>query len=157
MDTTHQTNKPRRLYFKSYIQLIHNAVGSNMFRNLYVETPEQGTFDALDDGDNSCAFFVSAVLVIFQKLLAVHGTVERTILDLEESGWQIVGTPQAGDILVWEAHDYGDGPQEHIGFSVGSGRAISMSATKKVPMEHDQYFGQTNRKITQIYRMTDWQ
>lgn len=154
-----QPDKPTRLYFKSYIQMIHNAVGSNVFRNFYVETPGRGIFDALDDGYNSCAFFVSAILVIFKKLHGVHGTVARTVQDLEESGWHLVGTPQAGDILVWKAEQFDDGLKEHIGFSIGNGNgnAISTSSTKNVPVVHDQHFGQANREITKIYRMTNWE
>jgi hypothetical protein len=157
LDDAQQPNKPTRLYFKSYLQLVHNAVGSNMFRNLYVENPERGVFDALNDGYNACAFFVSSILVIFKKLHDIHGTVGSTVLDLNTSGWQIADTPQASDILVWEVGDFGDEPQEHIGFSVGDGEAISMSATKRVPAEHDQEFGETHRKITHIYRMASWQ
>jgi hypothetical protein len=39
-----------------------------MFRNFYVRTDSGGEFDALDDGYNSCAFYVSSILAIFNKL-----------------------------------------------------------------------------------------
>jgi hypothetical protein len=148
--------KPKRLYFKTYLKVIHNSVGSNLFRNFYVSLPEIGEFDALDDGENSCAFFVSSVLVIFKKLKAVHGMVDSTIKDLVESGWVEANQPNEGDILVWEALQFDDGVKEHIGFSIGDGQAISTSRAEKTPVEHDQYFGDTKRKITHIYRMTNW-
>jgi hypothetical protein len=144
-----------RLYFKSYIKAIQNSVGTNLFRNLYVRTDEKGEFDALDDGADSCAFFVSAVLVIFKRITGIHGTVEGTIKDLRESGWIEVTETQAGDIIVWEAQKFENSMQEHIGFSIGNNRAISTSWTKKTPVEHDQTFGST-RKITQIFRMPNW-
>ena len=150
-----QDIKPRRLYFKSYIQLIHNSVGSNLFRNLYVETPERGEFDALDDGYNSCAFYVSSVLVIFKKLSGIHGTVVSTIRDLTESGWHEVSKPQAGDVLVWEAQQFDDGLKEHIGFSLGNGRAVSTSWANKAVVVHDDVFD-GKRKITKILRQSDW-
>jgi len=150
------TNKPKRLYFKTYIQLIQNSVGSNLFRNFYVSSIEKGEFDALDDGENSCAFYVSSILVIFKKLNGIHGTVNSTIKDLEDSGWTEVEQLKAGDVVLWEALQFDDGLKEHIGFSIGDGRAISISWKEKTPIEHDEHFGDTKRKITHIYRMTDW-
>lgn len=147
--------KLKRLYFKTYVQLIKNSVGSDLFRNFYVEDLKQGEFDALDDGVNSCAFFVSAVLKIFGKLSAVHGTVDNTIKDLEESGWEEVCAPKPGDVIVWEAQKFEDGYKQHIGFSIGDGKAISNSWKKRTPIEHDQSF-EGSRKISQVFRFTNW-
>jgi hypothetical protein len=138
------------------MQAIHNSVGSNLFRNFYVHTDERGDFDALDDGNDSCAFFVSAILVMFKKLSAIHGTVDSTIKDLRESGWAELNTPQQGDVLVWEARHFTDGLKEHIGFSLGNGRAISTSWTEKTPVEHDERFSKNDRKIIHIFRMQNW-
>lgn len=151
--------KPERLYFKTYLQLVRNSVGSNMFRNFYVRTNSKGEFDALDDGYNSCAFYVSAVLVVFKKLGGVHGTVASTERDLRESGWQEVADLsdlKAGDVVIWEALTFADGPKQHIGFYMGGGKAVSTSWTAKTPVEHDKNFGKTNRKIERIFRMNDW-
>lgn len=156
MDSNIAEEKPVRLYFKSYLQAIRNSVGSNMFRNFYVRTPERGEFDAFNDGDNSCAFFVSSVLVIFKKLNDFHGIVDSVVADLRQSGWQEVQEPKPGDVLVWEAVPFDDGLKQHIGFYVGNGRAVSTSWIKKTPVEHDMHFGLTKRKITHIFRMSDW-
>src|SRR3989304_622296 len=94
--------KPERLYFKSYLQLIRNSVGSKMFRNFYVKTSDRGQFDALDDGENSCAFYVSSILTIFKKISGIHGRVSSVVNDMKKSGWAEVNSPQAGDVLVWE-------------------------------------------------------
>ena len=154
-NTNEQTDKPERLYAKSFIQLIHNSVGSNLFRNFYVKTPERGEFDALDDGYNACAFYVSAVLVIFKKISGIHGTIDSTIKDLQESGWIRVNEPKEGDVIVWEAKQFDDVLKEHIGFSIGNDRAISVSWTSKTPMEHSDTFN-GKREIVNIFRQTDW-
>jgi hypothetical protein len=149
-------DKPRRLYFKTYLQLIRNSLGSNIFRNFYVHTETCGEFDALEDGYNACAFYVSSVLTIFGKLSGPHGTVDATKQDLLESGWQLVEKPQAGDVIIWEAQKFDTALQEHIGFSIGNGQAISISWKEKVPVKHDQSFGKANRKITQIFHLNTW-
>ena len=151
-----QLQKSTRLYFKSYLKIIRNSVGSKIFRNFYVHTDEKGDFDALDNGNYSCAFFVSAILVIFNKIGGIHGTVEATIKDLFESGWIEVDKPQPGDILAWEALFLPGGLREHIGFSLGNSRAISTSAKKKTPIEHDEHYGKINRKLLHILRMPNW-
>jgi hypothetical protein len=145
------SEKPTRLYAKSYVRMIKNSLGSRMFQNFYVETEDQGQFDALESGLLSCAFFVSSILLIFKKIRGVHATVASTVQDLKESGWKEVNKPQAGDVLVWEAIQFEDGPNEHIGFSIGNGRAISNSFQERVPVEHDTTFGGT-RRIVSILR-----
>lgn len=147
--------KPRRSYFKTYIQLVKNSVGSEMFRNFYVSTPERGEFDALDDGENSCAFYVSSVLVLFKKAAGVHGTVRSTVEDITQSGWEKVVDPKEGDIIVWEAQNFDDGLKHHIGFYIGDDRAVSTSRSSKKVAEHHKNFND-NRKIEQIFRMVNW-
>jgi hypothetical protein len=154
MPESYPEENPVRLYFKSYLKVIHNSVGSNLFRNFYVKTPEQGEFDAFGDGYNSCAFFVSSILVIFKKLSDFHGTVDNTIEDLKKTGWQEVNEPEPGDVLVWEPMKFPEGMVSHIGFYVGDGKAVSTSIKTKTPIEHDQNFGEQQRKITQIFRTT---
>lgn len=149
--------KPTRLYFKSYMQLIRNSVGSNMFRNFYVKTDSQGEFDAFGDGDNSCAFYVSSVLVIFGKIGHVHGLISSVVEDLKKSGWREVSELQSGDVVVWEAQEFADGPHGHIGFYLGDNRAISTSVRAKTPVEHDVNFGEAKRKITQVFRFDNWE
>lgn len=157
MEATDRDEKPQRLYFKSYLQLLKNSPGTQMFRNFYVHTEKQGEFDALGDGENSCAFFVSSVLTIFKKTQGLHGTVVSTVKDLLASGWQIVENPVPGDVVVWESLHFPDGDYEHIGFCVADGRAVSTSRSQKTVLEHDLHFGDTKRPIKQILRMNHWQ
>lgn len=149
------SEKPKRLYFKTFLQLVNNSVGSEMFRNFYVSTEQQGEFDALGDGENSCAFFVSSVLVLFKKAACVHGTINSTLDDIKKSGWQEVAEPKAGDILVWESQDFGDEPKRHIGFYIGGDKAVSTSRSSKKVAEHHKNFD-GSRKIERIFRMASW-
>ena len=158
-NTTPGEPKPERLYHETYLQMINNSVGSGMFRNFYVRTPDQGTFDALADGSNSCAFYVSGLLVLFKKLQGVHGTIDGTVQDLETSGWKTVENIkdiQPGDVIIWEQREFSDGTYGHMGFALGAGQATSTSWTEKVVVQHDLYFGDAERPITQLYRMDDW-
>jgi hypothetical protein len=149
-------DKPRRLQYKTYLQLVRNSVGSGMFRNWFLETPESGEFDAMQDGEDSCAFYVSGVLKIFDKIKSIHGTVDSTIKDLEESGWRKADEPKAGDVLVWETRQYNEKSQRHIGFCTEAGKAVSTSWTQKIVVEHDLDFGGQHRAVEHVYRMEDW-
>jgi len=141
-------SKPRRLIKKTFLKLIRNSVGTRMFRNFYLG--QQGEiFDATKNGELSCAFYVSSLLVIFQLIKNVHGTVEDTRKDLEASGWTEVNQPALGSVIIWgPAKD--QGLNEHIGFYIGRGKAISNSSTKKKIVEHDLTYDNT-RKIIAIY------
>ncbi len=151
-----ESDKLQRLYFKTYLKVIKNSIGTQMFRNFYVEGKDGKEFDALDDGENSCAFFTSSILVIFAKIKAIHGTVANTEKDILGSGWIQVDEPKPGDILVWEAQEFPDGKHEHIGFYVGNDRAISTSSAEKKVIEHELNFGSRQRKIVKIYRVERW-
>ena len=123
--------KYERLYFETYMGLVHNAVGSRMFNNFYLRAPEGDVIDATSGGLNSCAFFVSSLLVIVGKISDIHGTVLATVEDLQESGWQQEAEEmmEPGDVLVWRAMPADDGTwRRHLGFYVGSGWAVSNSS-----------------------------
>lgn len=110
--------KPKRLYFKTYLQLIRNSIGTEMFRNFYIQMADGTEMDALSDGSNSCAFYVSSVLTLFGKHSGVHGTIKSTVTDLSHSGWRQVDEEsiQAGDVIVWDAVELEGARYEHVGF-----------------------------------------
>lgn len=149
-------SKLQKLYFRTYIQMIHDSVGTNMFRHLYAKGKlDLKEVDALDDGYNSCAYYVSSILKLFGKATDFHATVARTVEDLIDSGWVVTKRPKAGDVVVWEAQKFDDGWHKHIGFCIGNGRAISNSWTERVPIEHDLYFdGQ--RGAEQFLTFNSW-
>ena len=120
-----------RLHFETYLGLVRNAVGSRMFNNFYLRTSEDEMIDATSDGLNSCAFFVSSVLMIVGKISDIHGTVHATIEDLGSSGWrqEAEESMEPGDILVWRAMPAEDGTwRRHLGFYIGDGWAVGNSS-----------------------------
>jgi len=155
MAMTHSKPAPKatRLYHKTYLQLIRNSVGSQMFRNFYLQMPDGKEIDVMGDGNTSCAFFVTSVLVLFGKLARIHGTVQVTVNDLKEKAWQEVAAAdmQPGDVIVWEAQELDKEWHAHIGFYIGNGRAVSTSAQKREVAEHDVQFD-GNRAITTVLR-----
>lgn len=129
-----------------------------MFRNFYIQTSDGTEMDALSDGSNSCAFYVSSVLTLFGKHSGVHGTVKSTVADLSHSGWQQVEeeSMQAGDVIVWDAVELEGSWYEHVGFYIGDNRAMSTSWTERKVMEHDVYFDGI-RTIGQVFRHYEWE
>ena len=149
--------KPTRHYFKTYMQMLYNSIGTNMFRNFYVSKPDRGEFDALNDGEDSCAFYVSSVLVLFRKIGSIHGTVTGLIADLENSGWKKVHIPDPGDVLIWEPQEFNGMFQEHVGIALGNDTAVSNSYRAKSPIMHNINFSEQNRKIVSVYRIDSWE
>lgn len=129
-----------------------------MFRNFYIQTSDGTEMDALSDGSNSCAFYVSSVLTLFGKHSGVHGTVKSTVTDLGHSGWEQVEVEsiQAGDVIVWDAVELEGAWYEHVGFYVGDNRAVSTSWTERKVVEHDAYFDGA-RAIGQVFRHYEWE
>jgi hypothetical protein len=155
-------NKPKpqpkfqRLYFRTYLSVIAGAPGTAMFRHFYLRRPDGSEFDAIGDGENACAFFVSSVLRLFGTVKGVHGTVESTLRDLEESGWTRITDPQPGDVLSWEPHQSADGPHGHVGFYLGDHLAVSTSTAKKTVARHDLQFGSEQRPVIAVFRYPKW-
>jgi hypothetical protein len=138
------------LFKDSYLAVIKNAVGSNMFRNFYAEVNGEKR-DILEDGNISCAIFVSTVLLMFKFISAAHVTVKSTVKDMLNNGWYEISEPRVGAVLHWESVDFGKGNMhEHIGFYIGNDKAISNNPELGYPLEHSfDYDGK--RKIEKIY------
>lgn len=137
------------LIFDSYLAVIKNSVGSKLFRNFYARVNEKRT-DIMQNGDLSCAFYVSSVLTLFKLIREVHGTVDATVKDLRKRGWRVVKKPRVGSVLVWEKLNFADnGFHKHIGFYIGNNKAISNSYTLGYPRKHHWTFG-AKRKVELI-------
>jgi len=142
--------------FDSYISAIRNSVGSHEFKNLWADVDGKRA-DILDDGRKSCGYFVSGILLWFGLIERRHATVEGTVHDMEASGWERASELKIGDVIRWEHKEGGGEANEHIGFFIGDNRAISTSATQRVPVEHHVTYGEQTdgspvRKIIAIYR-----
>ena len=151
-----KTEKVMRLMFDSYMALIENSVGSKQFRNYFAMVDGRRT-DVMKGGSLSCAFFVTSVLVIFNLIERMHGTVGSAESDLKKSGWKEIAKPKAGCVLVWEKKMPGDkNSHKHIGFYIGGGIAISNDSKKRYPVKHSWDFN-GKRKIDKIFWSTKLQ
>lgn len=137
------------LVFDTYMAVIGNSVGSKLFRNFYAEVNGKKT-DIMRNGELSCAFYVSSVLALFKFIKNVHGTVDSTVKELQESGWKKIDNPKIGSVLVWEKMNFGDNDiHKHIGFFIGDTTAISNSCKVKHPIKHSWNFD-GKRRVTMI-------
>ncbi len=137
---------------RTYLQMIQNSLGTKMFRNVYVDDG-QGSKDILNNGELSCAVYVSAVLLLNALIERPHATVSSLERTMKQKGWQTVPENQvkAGDIIVWEHATFSAGDaHRHIGFYIGKGVAISNHYEKGYPVEHD--WKKDNRGVEKIYR-----
>lgn len=127
---------------ESYLAMIRNSVGTNLFRNLYAVIDGEKQ-DILKDSNLSCSFFVSSILHQFNLIALPHATVAGLERDMKSSGWRAVKTLRPGDILIWEPIlQYADGKEHsHVGFFIGNDNAISNSNQEKTPIEHHITFG----------------
>jgi hypothetical protein len=139
---------------KSLVAIVENSIkgGDNYtYRNLFFR--EKGeVIDILDNGHNSCAVFVSHILLPFELIKKAHATVSGAEEDLKSSGWYKLEDLKIGAVLVWASFltPGDDEPHKHIGFYVGNKLAISNSSTKRIPHKH--HFTYNNaRDIEAIY------
>lgn len=137
---------------ESLLAMIENSVGSNLFRSLYVEKDE-GVIDILENGEVSCANFVSTILHRFQLITLPHATVTGLIRRLELEQWERVGTPEPGDVIIWEAiKQVSDELHLHCGFYVGNDMAVSNDYRVGVPVRHHYTDELPGRVVVALYR-----
>lgn len=140
----------------SYLRFIKNSVGSKSWRNFYAMVGNEKK-DVLKDGELSCAFFVSSVLVIFGLMESRHMTVKNTTKDMVKNGWYEISKPKPGAVLLWEAIKFPSGSiNKHVGFYLGDKKAASNRWEKKSPMAHHFTYGvrkdgSPKRKIEKIF------
>lgn len=147
-----------RLNHQSYLAMIHNSIGTTMYRNFYISVDGGPATDAINDGENACAFYVSSLLLVFGKQTHVHATVTSTVKDLRKLGWVSVAEEgiSPGDVIVWSGRD-DNSDNEHIGFYVGGNEAISTSTSQRKVVKHNIYFGDLKREIKTVYHMAKWE
>lgn len=145
---------------KSLLAIVENSTrgGDNyLFRNLYAD--ENGKeIDILENGRNSCAVFVSWILLTLELIKRPHSTVYAAEKDLISSGWREIKELKPGAVTVWEKRpaDKGllgnkDMGFAHIGFCVSETEAISNdSKGRGFPWKHHITYNGA-RKIEKIY------
>jgi len=141
--------------YDSYLKMIKNSVGTKMFRNLYLDKNGR-RFDATEDGELSCAYFVSNLLLIWGLISKGHATIRSTLKDMLKNGWKKLAPSddgvRPGDVIVWEEKKFNKGRiRFHIGFYIGDKKTISHSdGVKAISCHHWTY--NNKRKIIAIYR-----
>jgi len=147
--------KPKLELKKNYLAAIRGSVNSRLFQSVFLR--ENGELkDVTEKGVLSCANFVSWVLYHFNLIKEPHISVSGLVKDMEGSGWKKIKRPRVGAVIAWEhSMEHGDEPHRHIGFYIGSQKAISNSTKKRVPHMHHWTFGKRGqkpkRKIEAIY------
>jgi hypothetical protein len=147
---TSKEQKVIPLIYDTYVAVIKNSVDSKIFRNFYAKVGGKKK-DIMRNGDLSCAFFVSSILVLFKLIKNGHGTVRSTVEDLKKSGWKIIKKPKIGSIIVWEKIVFKNGESNmHIGFYVGKNTAISTNSNTGLVYTHHYTFN-NKRRIESIF------
>ncbi|MBU6214655.1 hypothetical protein KGM48_02315 [Patescibacteria group bacterium] len=127
----------------SYRAAIHNSVGTALFRNLYFRIGRT-IVDVLDDGDLSCAVFVSSILYLFGLIPERHTTVKSTVEDMKKAGWYVTKRPRSGAVIEWgyrQLPNGGQGKHRHLGFYVDASSAVSNDSIKRTISKHHLTFG----------------
>ena len=120
---------------QNYQAAILGAIGTNMFRHLYVTDENGEESDAARDGDRSCALFVTSVLFLFGRIDAVRATVTSTVKSFEQSAhWTQTATPVAGDVVEYASSD--GATTGHVGFFLNSNEVISNVSAQHTPAKH---------------------
>jgi hypothetical protein len=130
---------------KTLFKLIENSIGSNLFRNNYFFVDGKSK-DLLENGDLSCAFYVSSILYLLKLIKDIHTTVQGTIKDMQESGWYEIKKPQKGAVILWDKNKKG---HYHLGFYWDKNKAVSNVSPKKSPNFHPLNY--QGRKILAFY------
>ena len=119
-----------RLLHKNLMYTIHAAIGTELFKHVYVRDIRDGhEFDAMDDGSGACAYTVSGILALHGMIDHPHATVATTVKRMLEAGWVKTDAPQPGDVVQWAALN----DHMHMAFFVGDGKVIGNStADRKV-------------------------
>lgn len=156
------SQKKPSLFFKNYLAMLENSLGSKMFRNFFLKLDGQEK-DILENGRLSCAVFVSSLLYLFNPMLEfsgksgwikfTHANTVSTEKDMTEAGWYTIQDLRLGAVLVWEKRNANGSQNWHIGFYIGDEMAISNDSGlghTGVPHKH-HYTYQSTRAIERIY------
>lgn len=126
---------------RTYLTTIENSVGSTQYRSLFVRYQDSGEEkDILENGELSCAYFVSSVLYLFGMLDKQRATVASVLRHVNESpDWTEVSVAEAepGDVVFYEEREFERGTRHaHVGFVLNGEEAVSTSDTKKCVTKH---------------------
>ena len=143
------------LALETLLTMLENSVGTKMFQTIWAEVDGEKK-DITEQGNLSCAFYVSGVLAMFGLIDRIHSTVSGTVLEMEKYGWQKTKVLKPGVVMVWNPGENSQFTNQHIGFYLGQEQAISNSWQKGVIAKHHYTFGKVGSKeyrpIVAMYR-----
>jgi len=135
---------------KTYLQIAKDSVGAKLFQTLLADIDGEEV-NILKGGDVSCAFFVSALLKMFDLVTSPHATVSGLEKDLIKNNWNETKELTPGAIIIWEeTSQAGDEMHEHVGIYLGDNMAVSNSYKELTPVTHT-VTGVNSRPIRIIY------
>ncbi len=129
---------------ETYLKMIENSPGTRLFNSVIVRYKDTDNIkDICNNGEFSCAVFVSSVLYLTHYLNNVSATVLSLQKHLKESGWKIVHNKiQPGDIIIWEPVVFANSTHnKHIGFALSATKAVSTSWQTQQVEKHHITFG----------------
>ena len=130
----------QKLSFRTYLAMLENSPGTRLFNSLYVRSADGGEVrDVFNNGEFSCAGFVTSVLTLSGLLESPSATVDTAERRLRELGWEEVAPNAAekGDIVFWAPAQYPDGSgHRHMGFALSASEAVSTDSIEKQVMRH---------------------
>lgn len=122
-----------KLPLKNFLATVEGAVGSYMFRHLYVRNTDSGEeLDVLQEGKLSCAYVVSSLLALHNLIDRPHATVATTLNKMAEYGWKETDRPQSGCVAYWPEYE----GNAHIGIAIDSKIYVSNSSDERTPITH---------------------
>ena len=138
---------------ETYLKAIENSIGSKIFNSLFVKFKDTNKVsDILNDGEYSCAFFVSGILFLVQMVDKTAATVKSLKESIEKnSKWEKVDLENIieGDVIFWYPFKHDDGTETpHVGFVSNKNEATSTDYKNKLITKRDIH----ERKIESVYR-----
>lgn len=137
--------------FETYMARVLGSAGTNMFKQTFAYIGGR-LEDVNSGGIRSCGSHVSGILVMSGLLKGMHATIESTLKDMCDSGWQEIDKLRSGAVLLWEENLQTEGYIcEHLGFCIDEQTAISNDGENtKVPIQHSVDYNGT-RKVEKIF------
>lgn len=143
------------LILETLMEVLKKSVGTKMFQTIWTGVNSQKK-DITEQGELSCAFYVSSILSMFGLIDRAHATVTGTVEAMERAGWKKSKILKPGVIIVWDRPRDNSHNHTHIGFYIGNNKAISNSSNTKCPAIHHYTFGSENvksfRNVISLYK-----
>ncbi len=121
---------------KNLLLSVKNSTGSQLFRSYF----DQEGNDVLKNGDLSCAYYISSILLLHGLIDRVHFTVPGTLYAMENNGWFKIKTLKVGCIIVWGSVHQNGADHKHLGVYIGEQQAVSNRSSLGMPGEHPLHY-----------------